>query len=377
MELSDAHEGFDREQGREGIGPGAARQRKVGCRGVGRHGCCACRRALFGADPQLPDAAGPHAGKVWLEAAPARALDRAHVQFRETDPSPWFPWRQAPCWPARKFVAAMFTGSLGILSEAIHSLIDFGATIVTYFAIRWGDQPADDEHHYGHAKIESIAALVETGLLFLTTGWIGWEAIRRLLGDESPRGRGHLVGGRHHRRLDHHRLQPGARAASGWRKRPPARRWRPMRCTSPPTCGVRIVVLGGLGAVWAGVPAADSIAALVVSAFIAHAGWQLGARTMNTLLDAAPGGCHRDRARPGQRRPRRAGHQVDPAAARGRHHVHLHRRRGGPHHADRRDRPDQGRDHRRGAGPLPQCRHHGDGQPGGARQRDACSRRSC
>src|SRR4051812_16495526 len=79
-----------------------------------------------------------------------------------------------------KFVAALFTGSLGILSEAIHSLIDFGATIVTYFAIRWGDQPADDEHHYGHAKIESVAALVETGLLFLTTGWIAWESLRRL-----------------------------------------------------------------------------------------------------------------------------------------------------------------------------------------------------
>ena len=68
---------------------------------------------------------------------------------------------------AAKFLAALFTGSLGILSEAIHSLIDFGATIVTYFAIRVSDRPADDEHHYGHAKVESIAALVETGLLFL------------------------------------------------------------------------------------------------------------------------------------------------------------------------------------------------------------------
>ena len=70
---------------------------------------------------------------------------------------------------AAKFAAGIVTGSLSILSEAIHSLIDFGATIITYFAIRWGDQPADDEHHYGHAKIESVAALVETALLFLTT----------------------------------------------------------------------------------------------------------------------------------------------------------------------------------------------------------------
>ena len=84
-----------------------------------------------------------------------------------------------------KLLAATFTGSLGILSEAIHSVIDFGATIITWFAIRWSDQPPDDEHHYGHAKIESIAALVETGLLFVTTGWIVWEAVSRLITGES------------------------------------------------------------------------------------------------------------------------------------------------------------------------------------------------
>ena len=66
---------------------------------------------------------------------------------------------------AAKLAAGLFTGSLGILSEAIHSVLDFGATIITWFAIRWSDQPPDDEHHYGHAKIESIAALIETGLL--------------------------------------------------------------------------------------------------------------------------------------------------------------------------------------------------------------------
>ena len=84
-----------------------------------------------------------------------------------------------------KLVAAIFTGSLGILSDAILGVLDFGATIITWFAIRWSDQPPDDEHHYGHAKIESVAALIETGLLFLTTGWIVWEAVSRLLTHES------------------------------------------------------------------------------------------------------------------------------------------------------------------------------------------------
>ena len=188
-----------------------------------------------------------------------------------------------------KFLAALFTGSLGILSEAIHSVIDFGATIVTYFAIRWGDRPADDQHHYGHAKIESIAALVETGLLFLTTGWIAWEAIDR------------LIGGIHHEVevtwwaiaiiagsiiIDFNRARALKRVAQ--KTSSEALEADALHFSSDMWSS--IVVLAGLGAVWAGVPAADSIAALIVSVFIAYAGWELGARTLNTLLDAAPAG---------------------------------------------------------------------------------------
>ena len=188
-----------------------------------------------------------------------------------------------------KFIAAIFTGSLGILSEAIHSLIDFGATIVTYFAVRWSDQPADDEHHYGHAKIESVAALVETALLFLTTGWVAWEAIKRLLWHE-----GHtvevtwwavaiiaasiLIDFNRVRALKRVAKKTGSEALEADALHFSSDMWS------------SIVVLAGLGAVWAGVPAADSIAALVVTVFIAHAGWELGARTLNTLLDTAPAG---------------------------------------------------------------------------------------
>ena len=71
---------------------------------------------------------------------------------------------------AAKFIAGLVTGSLGILSEAVHSLIDFRRTAITYSAVRFADRPPDEIlHHFGHAKAESIAALVETGLLFLTT----------------------------------------------------------------------------------------------------------------------------------------------------------------------------------------------------------------
>src|ERR1043165_2917152 len=84
-----------------------------------------------------------------------------------------------------KLVAGLLTGSLGILSEAVHSFTDFCATVITFFAVRMSDEPPDDRHHYGHAKFESIAALAETGLLLGTTLWIAYEAIHRLLSGET------------------------------------------------------------------------------------------------------------------------------------------------------------------------------------------------
>ncbi len=71
---------------------------------------------------------------------------------------------------AAKAAVGFATGSLAILSEAAHSLIDLAATVMTYFAVRIADQPADKEHHYGHGKIESLSALAETALLFALSG---------------------------------------------------------------------------------------------------------------------------------------------------------------------------------------------------------------
>src|SRR3954471_5644461 len=82
-----------------------------------------------------------------------------------------------------KGVVGALTGSLAILSEAAHSLIDFAATVMTYFAVRISGKPADEEHHYGHGKVESVSALAETALLFLLSGVVIWEAVKRLLGD--------------------------------------------------------------------------------------------------------------------------------------------------------------------------------------------------
>ncbi len=79
-----------------------------------------------------------------------------------------------------KLTVGLSTGSLGILSEAAHSALDLGAAVITFFAVKISDKPADQEHNYGHGKVESFSALIETLLLLITCGWIIYEAIERL-----------------------------------------------------------------------------------------------------------------------------------------------------------------------------------------------------
>jgi cation diffusion facilitator family transporter len=191
-----------------------------------------------------------------------------------------------------KLLAAVLTGSLGLLSEAIHSLIDFGATVITWFAIRWADRPADEDHHYGHAKIESVAALVETGLLFVTSAWVVVEAIKRLLGEavtiSVPWWAIVLLV--LSMLIDYNRsnaLQRVADTAHSHALAADALHFRADMWSSG-------FVLIGLGFVSLGFQKADAIAGLVVAGFVGYAAWQLGKRTLATLIDTAPEGATAD-----------------------------------------------------------------------------------
>ncbi len=82
---------------------------------------------------------------------------------------------------AFKIVIALLTGSLGILAEATHSGLDLVAALMTFFAVRVADRPADATHNYGHGKVENLSALFEVLMLLLTALWIIYEAVRRLL----------------------------------------------------------------------------------------------------------------------------------------------------------------------------------------------------
>lgn len=80
-----------------------------------------------------------------------------------------------------KGIVGFATGSLGILAEALHSGMDVVAALVTYFAIRIADKPADETHNFGHGKVENLSALFETGILVITCFWIIYEAYYRLV----------------------------------------------------------------------------------------------------------------------------------------------------------------------------------------------------
>src|SRR5437660_3992381 len=80
-----------------------------------------------------------------------------------------------------KIIVALLTGSLGILAEAAHSGLDLVAALMTFFAVRVADRPADASHNYGHGKVENLSAFLESGLLALTAVWVIYEACRRLL----------------------------------------------------------------------------------------------------------------------------------------------------------------------------------------------------
>ncbi len=80
-----------------------------------------------------------------------------------------------------KILVAVLTGSLGILAEAAHSGLDLVAALMTLFAVRVADKPADATHNYGHGKVENLSAFLEAGLLLLTALWIIYEAAHRLI----------------------------------------------------------------------------------------------------------------------------------------------------------------------------------------------------
>lgn len=195
-----------------------------------------------------------------------------------------------------KLVAGLMTGSLGLLAEAAHSGLDLIAAIVTYFAVRFSDKPADAEHTYGHGKIENLSALVETLLLLVTCGWIIYEAVRRLFfkeHDVDANVWAFLVIGISIV-IDISR----SRALSRVAKKHNSQALEADALHFSTDVWSSAVVLLGLVLVRIG-PAigqahllvkADAVAALLVALIVVFVSYRLGRRTIDALLDRAPAG---------------------------------------------------------------------------------------
>lgn len=80
-----------------------------------------------------------------------------------------------------KLIVGIFSGSVSVISEAAHSGIDLIASVIAFFSVRVSDVPADDDHPFGHGKIENISGVVEAVLIFIAAGYIVFEAIRKMI----------------------------------------------------------------------------------------------------------------------------------------------------------------------------------------------------
>jgi cation diffusion facilitator family transporter len=193
-----------------------------------------------------------------------------------------------------KFVTGILTGSLGMLSEAAHSAVDLIASTITLLSVQVSDRPADEDHNYGHGKVESLSAFVETGIMFASCVFLVAEALRRIIF--------------HH----HLTLKPSIApfvvllcsiAVDFTRSRTLGRIARQHRSDALAADSVHfatdmwssLAVMIGLAASYAGqryslpwLEYADPVAAIAVSGVIFSVSWRLARQTVDALLDATP-----------------------------------------------------------------------------------------
>jgi cation diffusion facilitator family transporter len=199
---------------------------------------------------------------------------------------------------ALKLVVGIATGSLGMLSDAAHSGVDLIGAGLTFVSVRLSDKPADENHPYGHGKVENLSAFVETFLMLASSVWIMVEAIIRIFV--------HPVAVRlsvwpflvlltsiavdfgRSRKLKSvaERYQSDALAANA------------LHFASDIWSSVAVLI--GLAASWLGSSAtgqrmglewmrfADPVAAIIVALLILHFAWRLAWRTIGALTDAIP-----------------------------------------------------------------------------------------
>lgn len=187
-----------------------------------------------------------------------------------------------------KFIAASMSGSLALLSEAGNNLGDVGVTLLSFYSIRFAAKPADEDHPFGHGKVEALSALAQTGFLFALAVFILIEAVKRFIAGGSDVEAG-----------------PFAFGVLVVSIIVDASRWHSLNKIAKETRSAALaadalnfatdivasaMALCGLLAAAYGIKSGDTIAAIGVSIFVGVAGFRLGLETVGTLIDAAPKG---------------------------------------------------------------------------------------
>lgn len=192
-----------------------------------------------------------------------------------------------------KLAAGLLSGSLGVLSDAAHSGLDLVGSALTLLSVRVSDKPADSTHSYGHAKIESLSAFTEAGLMAVSCAWIIWEAMQRIF---------------LHAAAVRHSLWPvlvlvTSIAVDYWRSRKLSAVAREYKSSALAADAFHfasdiwstLAVLIGLMLSWLGsmihvawLSYADPVAAILVSLMILRLTWKLTVETSDVLLDATP-----------------------------------------------------------------------------------------
>jgi cation diffusion facilitator family transporter len=227
---------------------------------------------------------------------------------------------------ALKIAAGAITGSIAILTEALHSAIDLMASVIALIAVRRSDEPADAEHPYGHERVENLAAAIEGMLILVGAGVIVYEATRRLVSGSEVESLGIGIGVIAfsivanivvstvlYRRAREH----GSAALEGDAAH--------LRADALTSAGVLL----GLALVEiTGEPAFDAIAALVVAAAIVVSGIRILSRSSRILVDEAPSPAELDaieEAIAGARPPEMVGyHKLRGRRAGASLHIDLH-----------------------------------------------------
>jgi cation diffusion facilitator family transporter len=191
---------------------------------------------------------------------------------------------------ATKFAVGIAIGSLALISEALHSSVDVIATVITWLVVRVSDQPADEEHHYGHGKFESLSALFVIALLYVLAGGILVESWSRLREGAPPPTISAIP----------FVVLVIDIAVNYWRARALHQAARETHSQALAADALHFAsdvlgsfaVIAGLALTGLGFAWGDSVAAIAVAVMISILGLRLGRSTIETLLDRAPEGAY-------------------------------------------------------------------------------------